>query len=132
MHLDSPEFLEALGEEDDHDAERARLVTELEAIETHRQELAGMWGRRQITTSEWRAAKDGLDSDERRMNAELAAIPAPSEPVDIEATRDGWEGLNLDEQREFLRRHIAKVTIHKATKMGPQGLDTDRITIEWA
>lgn len=126
-------LLEDVAAEDDQDAERARLVAELEGIETRRKELAGLWGRRQMTTSEWQAAKAELDADERQFAATLSAIPANSGPVDVEAVRDAWDqDMTLDEQRAFIRDHIARVTIHRATKMGPHGLDTDRITIEWA
>lgn len=127
-------LLEDVAAEDDHDAERARLVAELEDIETRRKELAGLWGSRQMTTGEWQAAKAQLDADERQLGAVLSAIPAASGPVDAEAVRDAWNnGMTLDEQRAFIRNNIVRVTIHSATKLGPRGgLDTDRVTIEWA
>ncbi|MEU4449895.1 recombinase family protein [Nocardioides sp. NPDC023903] len=131
-HLDSPAFLDALDVEDDQDAERARLVTELSAIEEQRKELAGMWARRERTTSEWQSAKEALDAEERQMNDALSAIPVTSGRIDVDAAREGWKEATLDEQRAFIRRYVAKVTIHSATKMGPRGLDTDRITIDWA
>jgi len=130
-HLDSPEFRDALAD-DDHEAERARLVTALDGIDGQRRELAAMWGRRELTTAEWQAAKDELTAEEHRLNADLASIPATSAPVDIAEAREDWPELTLDEKRAFLRRYIRKVTIHRATRHGRPGLDTERVAIDWA
>jgi hypothetical protein len=130
--LDSPEFLEALADDDDHEEERARLVTLLEGIDGQRRELAAMWGRRDLTTAEWQAAKAELDEQERRANADLAVIPASSSTLaDISGAEEDWQDLTLDEQRAFIRRYVAKVTISRATRFGRPGLDTDRVHIEY-
>lgn len=130
-HLDSPEFLDVLAD-DDHEAERARLVTALEGIDMQRRELAAMWGRREVTTPEWKAAKDELTAQEHQMNSDLAVVPASPVQVDIAEAREDWPDLTLDEQRAFLRRYIRKVTIYRATRHGRPGLDTNRVHIEWA
>ncbi len=130
--LDSPEFLEALAGDDDHEEERARLVTVLEGIDGQRRELAGMWGRRELTTAEWQAAKAEVDEAERQANADLAVIPPSSSTLaDIDGARENWDDGTLDEQRAFIRRHVSKVTIHRATRHGRPGLDTDRVGIEF-
>lgn len=130
-HLDSPEFRDALAD-DDHEAERARLVTALDGIDGQRRELAAMWGRRELTTAEWQAAKDELTAQEHQMNSDLALIPATTAPVDAATMRADWEEFTLDEKRAVIRRHVAKVTIRRATRHGSPGLDTDRIHIGWA
>jgi hypothetical protein len=129
-HLDSPEFREAQAD-DDHDAERARLVTELDGIDGQRRELAAMWGRRELTTAEWQAAKDELTVQEQRLNAELALVPTTSAPVDAATLREDWQEFTLDEKRAVIRRHVAQVTIRRATRHGRPGLDTERVHIEW-
>jgi site-specific DNA recombinase len=130
-HLDSPAFREAQAD-DDHDAERARLVTALDGIDGQRRELAAMWGRRELTTAEWQAAKDELTVQEQQFTADLALIPASSAPVDAATMRDDWEEFTLDEKRAVIRRHVAKVTIRRATRHGRPGLDTERVDIDWA
>jgi len=130
-HLDSPEFLAAQAD-DDYEAERGRLVVALEGIDGQRRELAGMWGRRELTTAEWQAAKDELTVQEQQLNADLALIPATTGTVDAATMRDDWEEFTLDEKRAVIRRHVAKVTIRRATRHGRPGLDIDRIRIEWA
>ena len=129
-HLDSPEFRDAQAD-DDHEAERARLVTALEGIDGQRRELAAMWGRRELTTAEWQTAKDELTVQEQQMNADLALVPAPR-PRWTQRPREDWPDLTLDEQRAFIRRFVAKVTIRRATRHGRPGLDTERVNIEWA
>lgn len=130
-HLDSPEFRDAQAD-DDHEADRARLVTALVDIEGQRRELAAMWGRRELTTAEWKTAKDELTVQEDQMNADLAVVPQTSVPVTGAEAREDWPDLTLDEQRAFIRRFVAKVTIHRATRHGRPGLDTERVGIEWA
>lgn len=130
-HLDSPEFRDAQTD-DDHDAERARLVVALEGIDGQRRELAAMWGRRELTTAEWQAAKDELTLQERQLTTDLAVIPVTSAPANGAEAREDWPHLTLDEQRAFIRRYIAKVTIRRATRHGRRGLDADRISIDWA
>lgn len=129
-HLGSPEFLDAVVD-DDHEVERARLVSLLSDIETQRKELASMWGRRELTTAEWAAAKAEVDQQERQANVALASIPTASEPVNASELREDWEEFTLDEKREVLRRHISKVTITSATVLGRPGIDTNRIHIDW-
>jgi DNA invertase Pin-like site-specific DNA recombinase len=129
--LDSPEFLEALADDGDHEEERARLVTLLDGIDGQRRELAGMWGRRELTTAEWQTAKAEVDELERQANADLAVIPVSSVPVDIAEAREDWQELTLDEQRAFIRRYVDTVTIRRATRHGRPGLDTERVDIAW-
>jgi hypothetical protein len=130
-HLNSSEFLDAVAD-DDHEADRARLVTALQGIDGQRRELAAMWGRRELTTTEWQTAKAELTITEQQMNAELAVIPTSSAPEDIEEIRNNWPEGSLDERRAFIRRYISKVTIRRATRHGRPGLDTERVVIEWA
>jgi site-specific DNA recombinase len=129
--LDRPEFRDAQGD-DDHEAERARLVTSLEGIDGQRLELAAMWGRRELTTAEWQTAKDELTVQEQQLKDDLAGIPVTSATVNGAALREDWDEFTLDEKRAVLRRHIASVTIRRATRHGRPGLDTERVTIDWA
>ncbi len=52
--------------------------------------------------------------------------------MDAATLREDWQDFTLDEQRAFIRRHVAQVTIHRATRHGRPGLDTERVDIEWA
>src|SRR5690606_26549936 len=77
--LDTPQFAEALAGRSAADAEHASLVSELQADRTQREELARMWSAREITSEEWRAAREPIDKrireSERRLER-LAPTPA--------------------------------------------------------
>lgn len=129
--LDKPEFLDAIAA-GDHDAERERLERALDAINGQREQLAAMWATPgELTMAEWQTARRTLTETEQALRAELAAVPPPVVDVDIAAARDAWDdGMTLDEQREFLRLFIERVTIRRAVP-GTKGFDDNRVRIQW-
>jgi site-specific DNA recombinase len=127
VELDRPEFLEALTA-DDHEGRRDEITKALTALDVRRRDLAKMWSANRLTTDEWQAAKDGLDEQEAELRADLAAIPATVEPVDVEHARRAWPYMTLDEQREFLGMFVASVTIKRATP-GARAFDPDRVEV---
>ena len=85
-----------------------------------------------MTTAEWQTAKAEVDEQEQQANADLAVIPRRRRPWSTSRTpRKDWQEFTLDEQRAFIRRYVAKVTIRRATRHGRPGLDTDRVQIEF-
>lgn len=127
--LDKPEFLAAVTA-DDHAGRRDDLTDALSVIDNQRTELAKMWSSGGLSTDEWQTARTGLDAREQRLRAELAAIPVPTERINIDDVRQAWPAMTLDEQRQLLRMFIAAVLIHPATP-GTRTFDPTRITIEW-
>ena len=127
--LDKPDFLAAVAA-DDHAERRDELARALTTIDAQRAELADLWGAGGLSTTEWQAARSGLDQREQRLRSELAAIPAPTAPVDIGDVRAAWPAMTLDEQREILRMFIDQVVIRPA-RPGTRAFDSDRVEIEW-
>lgn len=129
--LDKPEFLEQFAA-DEHDARRGELMRALADIERQREELAQMWATPgELTTAEWRTARQRLSEQEQQLRSELAELPPPVVDVDIDAAREAWPLMTLDEQRQFVRLFIARVTIQPATVRGSKRFESDRIGIEW-
>lgn len=126
--LDKPEFLEAVAG-DDHAGRRDELARSLSGTDDQRRELAGMWAAGGVSTSEWRAARDGLDQREQALRAELAAIPPTVDRIDITGARQAWPAMTLDEKRAFVLMFIEKVTIHRAVP--GRAFDPGRIKIQW-
>jgi site-specific DNA recombinase len=124
--LDKPEFLEAVAA--DSQAERRNaILAALQAVEGQRDELAEMWATPgELTAAEWRTARRALAEHEQGLRAELAAVPPTLAGVDIAAARAEWPGMTLDEQREFLRIFVEKVTIKRA-RPGTKGFDAGRV-----
>jgi len=128
--LDKPGFLDLIAV-DDHAARREQIINDLAAIDGQRRELAKMWGDRKLTVDEWTVAKQAVDGNEQALRLELDAKPRPPARVGIEQARGAWPSMTLDEQRQFIRLFIDKVTIGRAAMQGKKGLDTGRIVITW-
>jgi hypothetical protein len=71
-----------------------------------------------------------FDERESGLRADLAVIPAPAGRADWQQVREAWADLTLDEQRAFLRRYIASVTISRA-RPGTTSFDPGRVDIDW-
>lgn len=127
--LDKPEFLELVAA-DDNAERRDQITAALEGIDGQRAELAALWGKHALTSSEWQAARSALLEQERALQAELRAIPRPPARADIERARDGWALMTLDEKRAFLRMFIDTVTVAKA-RPGLKFFDDSRVGITW-
>jgi hypothetical protein len=128
--LDKPAFLTALAA-DDHTARRSELAAALTALDAQRGELAGLWAAGGMSTTEWTAARAGLDQREQALRAELGALPAaPARLVGIEGAQEVWPAMTLDERREFLRLFVARVVIDRAPA-GRRAAIEERVTVEW-
>ena len=128
--LDKPAFLEAIAA-DDHAGRRDELVAAMAAVEAQRGELAAMWGAPgQLSTVEWQAARRALADHEQQLRRDLAAVPPPLAGVDIAEARSAWPAMTLDEQREFVRLFVERVTVNRATP-GARRFDPARVAVEW-
>jgi len=129
--LDNPDFLNAIAA-DEHGRRRDEITNTLDAIEKQRGELAALWSKPgELTFTEWQEARRGLRENEQILRRELAELPPPVMNVNIEGAREAWPEMTLDEQREFLRLFIEKITVNKARPGHPRVFDPERIEIKW-
>ncbi|OAP20724.1 Recombinase [Amycolatopsis sp. M39] len=129
--LDKPEFLQSIAA-DEHGPRREAITKELDGLERQRRELAAMWGTPgTLTSGEWQEARDAIAANEQRLRTEHATLPPKAVDVDIDAVRRAWPDMTLDEQREFLRMFIEKVTVVPALPGRPRVYDSDRVKIKW-
>ena len=124
-----PAFAAAMSADQHADA-RAQLAAALAALHAERAEYARDAAAGTMTRAEWLAMRPVFDEREARLRHDLAAIPAPAGRADWAEVREAWADLTLDEQRAFLRRYIAAVTINRA-RPGTQSFDPGRVSIEW-
>jgi DNA invertase Pin-like site-specific DNA recombinase len=124
-----PGFAAALSA-DQHAERRAELAAALEAVQAERIAYARDAAAGTMTRAEWLAMRPVFDERESKLNDELREIPPPAGRADWQEVREAWDDLELDEQRAFLRRYIAQVTIVRA-KPGTKGFDSDRVKIGW-
>lgn len=132
--LDKPAFLKMIGA-DSHVADRKRIMASLEGLDRKRDALVEMWALPAgapgaLTMAEWQTARTELAVHEQELRRELAEVPPPLLKVDLARAREAWPEMTLDEQREFIRKVIRKVTINRAIP-GTKGFDKGRVVIEW-
>lgn len=127
--LAKPEFIAALSA-DDHEVERARLIEALTAMDDQRSELATLWGNGDLSTTEWKAAREAVDTREQELRSELGNLPASSAPVNIELLHEAWPEMTLEEKRAELRKYIDRVTLLSG-RSGARSFDQERVKIQW-
>jgi site-specific DNA recombinase len=126
--LHSPGFAAAMAE-DEHQAHRAELVAELEAVETKHVALAKQWANDELPAAAWDAARRDLDKRKAVAQRELAAVPAPPVGLDPETIRAGWDNMTTDERRAILEAFLGRIVVAPA-KPGAQAVDPGRIHIQ--
>lgn len=126
--LDRPDFLRELAADDD--GAREAVTTQLGQLEERRAELARMWAAGTLSAGEWTAARTVLESDQHRLQGELAGLPSPTIDVDPAVIREGWGLMTLDERRQVLALFIESVVVGPA-QPGTRRFDPDRVRVAW-
>jgi site-specific DNA recombinase len=129
--LDKPEFLDAIAA-DEHGQRRDEITTALQGVERQRDELAALWATPgELTTAEWQTARRALAENEQQLRLALAAVPPPMMNVDIAGAREAWPDMTLDEQREFVRMFVERVTVHRVEPGAARRFNSGRVEIDW-
>lgn len=99
------------------------------------QDLADMYGNRQITAAEWHAARRPIDSRlqaNRRRQTARGGLGILDGHVGNGATLErNWVSLNLDRQRAIVGAVLDHAIVKPATRRGRQTLDPSRIEPRW-
>ena len=131
--LDSPELAAAIsGEPGDPDAERWQA--EIDQSREQLEELAAMYGRREIGLTEWQAARAPIEhrvTDAKKQLAKLTRTTALAGQIGHAAElRERWASLPLTRQHAI----VAAVLDHVVVGPGRRGFnrfDPDRLTPVW-
>jgi len=114
-------FLEAL-HEDPYRERREAIGLALRSVEADRRALAAEWSAGgTMTMDEWKIARDGLASREQNLRAELAGLPRPARPHDLDemgGIREAWPYMTLDEQRAIVVDFVDQVRVLPAQRGG--------------
>jgi DNA invertase Pin-like site-specific DNA recombinase len=104
----------------------AALEVELESLEERLAELAQMrFAGGQITTAEWKVARESLVSRVVEIEAELDVARS----ADVGDIRTWWETAGVDERRSMLRHLVSRVKVRKAKRGNT--FDRSRVSVEW-
>ena len=131
--LDSPELAAAMsGEPGDPDAERWQA--EIEQSRAQLDELAGLYGRREIGLTEWQAARIPIErrvTDAKKQLGRLTRTTALAGQIgNASQLRERWQSLPLTRQHAI----VAAVLDHLVVAPGRRGynrFDPDRFTPVW-
>ena len=131
--LDSPELAAALrGDPSDPDVEA--MQAEIDQAQEQLEQLAGMYGRREIALTEWSAARAPVErrlSNARKELSRVSRMSALDGYVgEGAALRERWSDLNLSRQRAI----VAAVLEHLVVQPGRRGynrFDPNRFEPIW-
>ncbi len=132
--LDTPALMTSMTTTSDR-AEVAALGDEIAADTEQMETLAKVWADRQLSTEEWKAARNRLETRvtaNRRALARLTQRDAIEDYLGQGAELRGlWEGLNLSRQVAIVKAIIDRIVILPVNHPGRNGLDPARVHVEW-
>lgn len=110
-----------------------RLVAVIEDLEKRLRELGEDYGDGLIGRTEFHAARERINTrladarDRLAQAARLAQLPV----ADPRELATWWEDAPLERRRELIATVLDHVSVAKATRLGPIGLDEERLTWVW-
>ncbi|MBF6558315.1 MAG: recombinase zinc beta ribbon domain-containing protein [Acidimicrobiales bacterium] len=134
FRLDTPALANALAGKAAHDEDTTRLMEEISDDREQLDELAALYGKRQLPMSEWITARtiieDRMKATERRLRratntSQLSAVIGHGGEL-----RSQWASLNLDRQAAIVRCVLDHAVILPGT-LGATKLDPDRVKAVW-
>ena len=132
--LDSPDFAHTLAVKASDDIGSAELEQELEADRHRLDELAEMYGLKEMTAREWMSAKapiqQRISENERRLGAVTGTSALDGYVGHGDALRRQWDALSPSRQRAIVSALLESVVIGPAVR-GRNVFDPTRVTPNW-
>ena len=133
MRLDSPALAAAL-QADRADPDGEAMNAEVDQSQHQLNELAGMYGRREIGLQEWKTAREPIEqrlTDARRRLSRLTGTSALDGFVGSAGIlRERWASLNLSRQQTIIRAVVDHVTVSRGRR-GYNRFDPARFGVVW-
>jgi len=132
--LDSPELTDALAGRAAVDQATAAVSEQLSADRAQLDELAGIYGAREITSRQWLAANKPIEARihdaERRLTRATRSDALAGLVGNASRLRTEWPGLNLDRQHAIVAAVLDHAVIAPGTP-GARSLDPQRVLPLW-
>jgi site-specific DNA recombinase len=132
--LDGPGLAAALRAEAEGDEAASSVVSGLEADEAQLTEIAGAYGRREVTFSEYLAARKPIEARieaaKRHLSRTSRSAALADYVGDSAALRERWSGLDLSRQRAIVEAVLDRATVLPAVR-GRNRFDPDRVDPLW-
>jgi hypothetical protein len=132
--LDTPELAAALEGRSSDDSRTVLVGQNLAEDRQQLDDLAALFGHREISAREWAAARQPIEARIREADAVLARATKSDALAGLAgqgiALRTAWEGLNLTRQHAIMAAVLDYAVISPGTR-GLQYLDPDRVDPRW-
>ena len=132
--LDSPDLSHALAVKASDDLGSAELELELDADRHRLDELAEMYGLKEMTAREWMSAKapiqQRISENERRLGAVTGTSALDGYVGHGDALRRQWDALSPSRQRAIVSALLESIVIGPAVR-GRNVFDPTRVTPNW-
>jgi len=120
--LDSPELAVALSSAGDNVEGADSLRTALSNDRTRMDELVKLWTDGEISSAEWKIARDRLEGRMQNNERMLSKLTGHSNVVALAGSgselREAWASLNLTRQAAIVRTIVESVTVLPAASRG--------------
>lgn len=132
--LDTAELADTVAGRQRSDTTTDALADQIADDQAQLDELAGLWGNKDITASEWTAARKPIEarmSEAKRTLARLSNTGDLARYIGMgEDLRHQWAGLPLNRQRAIIATVLDQAVIGPGTNTGAR-FDPSRVTPVW-
>ena len=133
--LDTPELAAALNGQLATDEHTAALSDDIAADEAQLEELATLYGNKEITAAEWSTARKPIDARLTQAKRQLARHSNHRQLDGLIGQgirlREQWSGLNLDRQRAIVAVLLDHAIVGPGPSSGQSRFDPDRVRPVW-
>jgi len=134
LRLDSPAMADALAGRAAVDERHAALMAELDADQSQMRELAAMWAAKEISSADWKAAREPIEARIHGTERQLSQISGTQTLDGIVGNGDvlghSWGTLNLTRQAAIVAAVLDFATITPGDP-GARSMDPNRIIPTW-
>lgn len=132
--LDTPELAAAIEGRQRADESSAALSESIATDDAQLRELSTMWGNREISATEWHAARKPIEArltaNRRRQAHQTGSTVIAGHIGNGSALRTEWRELHLGRQSAIVRALVDHISIEPGT-MGARSIDPARVQIHW-
>ena len=134
--LDSPAMADALEGRAVADDRHAALSVELQSDQAQMDELSGLWGRKEISLQEWKAAREPIEDRIFKTKRQLDQLTGDNSLTGLvgngSALRNEWATLNLTRQHAIVRAVLDFATVNPVEPGGNRAFNPNRVSPTWA
>lgn len=135
MRIDSPAMSDALAGRAAADERHSALLAQLQDDQAQMRELADMWATKAISSQEWMAAREPIESRIFGTDRQLSQFTGDTGLDGIlghgDELRVSWESLNLTRQAAIVSAVLDYATIGEGSGGGRREVDPARIVPTW-